>query len=414
VAGSRVVGNSAAILRTQQSSARYYQRPDADHVEVDPTATSLNGYYVMAYVGKEAGTFTMRNGFAYVSPGLEANDLGFQSDADRILFDTHYQYSERNPGSLFRSWNASISPDAKWNTSGDRVFANVNAQLNLELLNYWRGSVRLQVDPRTSDDRLTRGGPMAESPGAFDARFNLNSDGRKPLVGRASYSLRNDDADGWSRSASLGFDARLRETFRLSFGPSWSQSRSTAQYVQRVGDALATSTYGVRYVFSDLERTTLSFDTRLDVTFTPTLSLQLYVEPFISVGDYGALKEFSAPGTFDFLEYGTEVGTVTQAADGTYTVDPDGGGAAPDFTVADRDFSYRSLLGNAVLRWEWRPGSTLFLVWQQRRINSVTGHGVTGEDSWVGRFDLSRDAGDMFGTPADDVFMIKVNYWLNP
>jgi hypothetical protein len=414
VAGSRVSGDANALLRTQQSSARYYQRPDADHVRLDPAASSLGGYEVMAYVGKQAGSFTMRNGFAYISPGFEANDLGFHSDADRILMDTHYQYDQRTPGRYFRSWNVNVGPDAKWNTAGDRIFSNINTQLTLELLNYWRGSVRLQWDPWTDDDRLTRGGPMARSPGAFDMRVNLNSDGRKPLVGRASYSRRRDDAGSWSRSGSLSVDWRLRETFRLSLGPSYSRSHSTAQYVRRAIDPYATDTYGTRYVFADLDRTTVSFDTRLDVTFTPTLSLQLYLEPFISVGDYGAPKELRAPDTFDFLEYGVDVGNVAQAADGAYTVDPDGAGPASTFTVDDRDFSYRSLLGNAVLRWEWRPGSTLFLVWQQRRIDSVTGHGLAGEEPWVGGFDLRRDAGDMFGAPADDILMVKVNYWLNP
>jgi hypothetical protein len=414
IAGSRVTGSQSAISRTQQSSARYYQRPDADHVELDPTATSLEGYYVMAYVGKQAGTFTMRNGFAYVSPGFESNDMGFHSDADRILFDTHYQYSQPNPGRFFRSWSASASPDGKWNTAGDRIFANVNAQLNLEMLNYWRGSVRVQVDPWTDDDRLTRGGPMARTPSAFDIRLNVNSDGRKKVVGRGSYRHGTDSEGGWTNQLSLSLDARLRETFRLSFGPSYSRTRSTAQYVRRTTDALATETYGTRYVFADLERTTLSLDTRLDVTFSPTLSLQLYLEPFISVGDYGALKEFRAPNTFDFLEYGTDIGTVTQAPDGTVDIDPDGTGPAASFSVGNRDFSYRSLLGNAVLRWEWRPGSTLFLVWQQRRINAVTGHGATGENAWVGGFDFWRDGGDLFNTPADNVLMVKVNYWLNP
>ncbi len=414
LAGSRVGGSTDAILRTQRSSARYYQRPDADHVSLDPAATSLNGFYAMGYVGKQAGTFTMRNGFAFISPGFESNDLGFHSDADRILFDTHYQYNQPNPGRLFRSWSLNGSPDAKWNTAGDMIFANFNTQVSLELLNYWRGSLRLQFDPWTDDDRLTRGGPMAREPGAFDARLNLNSDGRRPLVGRASYRWGSDAAGGWTRQLSVSFDARLRETFRLSFGPSYSRNRTTAQYVTRVTDALATQTFGTRYVFADLERSTLSFDTRLDVTFTPTLSLQLYLEPFISVGDYDAFKEFEAPRTFDFLEYGTDVGTVTDFPDGSVEIDPDGGGPATSFTVGSRDFSYRSLLGNAVLRWEWRPGSTIFLVWQQRRINSVTGQGAAGEDPWVGSFDFGRDLGDMFGTPSDNVFMVKVNYWFNP
>jgi len=414
VSGSRVSGDSAAILRTQRSSARYYQRPDADHVEVDPSATSLGGLYLMAYAGKQAGSFTMRNAVALVSPGFESNDLGFQSDADRILFDTHYQYNQPNPGRFFRSWSFNMSPDAKWNTSGDRIFTNVNSQVSLELLNYWRASLRVQVDPWTDDDRLTRGGPMARSPSSFDGRLNLNSDGRKALTGRASYNWRSDDAGGWSRRASLGVSARLRETLQLSISPSYSRARSTAQYVRQLDDALATNTFGTRYVFADLSRTTLSLETQVNVTVSPTLSLQLYLEPFVSVGNFGALKEFAAPGTFDFLEYGADIGTVVEDIDGAVTVDPDGGGPAPDFTVGDRDFSFRSLLGNAVLRWEWRPGSTIFLVWQQSRVNSVTGRGAGAESPWVGRFDLGRDAGDVFGSPADDVFMIKMNYWLNP
>ena len=173
--------------------------------------------------------------------------------------------------------------------------------------------------------------------------------------------------------------------------------------------------YGRRYVFAGLNRTTLSFDTRVNVTFTPDLSLQLYLEqPFISIGDYGQLREFAEPDSYDFFDYGGEAGTLERNDDGSYQVDPDGAGPAADFRFSNRDFNYRSLIGNAVLRWEWRPGSTLYLVWQQRRIDSVTGADDTGNYGWVGDFDLSRDTQDMFSTKPDNVFAIKVNYWLNP
>ena len=150
------------------------------------------------------------------------------------------------------------------------------------------------------------------------------------------------------------------------------------------------------------------------MTFTPDLSLQLYLEPFIATGDYGALKEFLAPGTFEFLEYGVDRGTVSPVGAGAVEVDPDGSGPATAFAVSDRDFSYRSLLGNAVLRWEWRSGSTLFFVWQQRRISSIVGPGPGSGRPWVGHFDLARDAGDMFEVAPDNIFMVKLNYWLNP
>ena len=414
LAGSYVRGDVEQILRTQRASARYYQRPDAGHLDVDPFATSLNGFYAMGYIGKQAGTFTMRNGIAFVSPGFEVNDIGFQSHADRILFDTHYQFNEIDPGRILRSWNVSISPDAVWNFAGERVFANVNSSLSFEFLNYWRTSMRVQVDPWTDDDRLTRGGPMARSPGSFAGNVNLNSDGRKAVVPRLTYSWRSNDAGDWNRSVQLNVNARVRETFQFSFGPSYTRSYSTAQYMQRIEDPLAVATFGSRYVFGELDRTRFSMVTRMNATFSPRLSLQLYVEPFVSVGDYGGLKEFRSPGTFDFQNYGTGAGTVIQDQDGRYDIDPDGAGPAANFRVPDRDFSYRSLLGNAVLRWEWRPGATLFLVWQQRRINSITGHGQDGVDRWVGTFDLGRDLDDMFNIAADNVLMIKINYWINP
>ena len=181
-----------------------------------------------------------------------------------------------------------------------------------------------------------------------------------------------------------------------------------------MADPLADETFGRRYVFGGLDQTTVSLETRLNVTFTPLLSLQLYVEPFISTGNYRELKELERPGTFKFLEYGADIGTVSQDPGGSSAVDPDGTGPAAPFAVADRDFSYRSLIGNAVLRWEWQPGSTLFLVWQQSRISSLRGDGANGTDPWIGGFELGRDAGDMFATPADNIFVIKVNYWLNP
>jgi hypothetical protein len=339
IAGSRVGGNEAALLRTQQTSARYYQRPDADHVDLDSTATSLGGFYAMAYVGKQAGTFTMRNGFAYVSPGYEVNDLGFQSEADRILVDTHYQYSQPTPGRFLRSWNTAISPDGKFNTAGDLIFANVNAMLNMEWLSYWRTNIRVQVDPWYDDDRLTRGGPMARTPGSWQARVNVNSDSRRATRLNASYNYYTDRADGWSRSYDFGVSARFRETINLNIGPSYSRSRSMAQFVRRVGDPTATSMFGARYVFAELDRSTVSLDTRLDLTLTPVLSLQLYLEPFLSVGQYRNLKELRAPNTYEFLVYGVDAGTFSQNASGDFDIDPDGGGPAASFQVLDRNRS---------------------------------------------------------------------------
>ena len=411
LSGSRVHGTPEAILRTQRASTRYYHRPDARHLALDSAATSLSGFYAMGYFGKQAGTFTMRNGFAYISPGYEANDIGFHTNADRILFDTHYQYNQLEPGRWLRSWRFFGGPDAVWNTAGDMTFMNVNVQTSVEFLNYWTTTVRLQYNPWTEDDRLTRGGPMARSPSQLSGRLNLNSDSRRPVVARANYSWGSDARGGWNRQVQLTLSGRFDEILQVNLGPRYSWSHSTAQYVTAVA---ATELFPTRYVFAGIDRSTLSLETRVNVTFTPDLSLQLYLEPFIATGDYGALKEFLAPGTFEFLEYGVDRGTVSPAGAGAFEVDPDGSGPAAAFAVSDRDFSYRSLLGNAVLRWEWRPGSTLFFVWQQRRISSLVGPGPGNGRPWVGHFDLARDATDIFEVAPDNIFMLKLNYWLNP
>lgn len=412
--GSLVQGNAEVITRTQRSSTRYYQRPDADHLDLDPAATSLSGYYAFMEWSRLAGTFTPRAVLALASPGYEVNDLGFQSASDRIIFDTHFQYNEVVPGNLFRSWNVGGGPDAMWNYDGRRIFTNVNVNINFQFLNYWSTSTRLAYEPRVDDDRLTRGGPMASSPAGHDGRISINSDSRRSATAGLSFDWSMDDGGSWSRGVGLNLNLRPRETLQIRVSPNVGRSYNEAQYVTSVADELATDTFGRRYVFAGLDRTSFSVDTRVNVTFSPTLSLQLYAEPFISIGDYGTLREFAEPGTYDFLDYGEDVGTVTREVDGGYRVDPDGEGAADSFLVGDRDFSYRSLIGNAVLRWEWRPGSTLYLVWQQRRIDSVTGRDASGNDEWVGEFDLSRDTEDMFGTKPDNVFVIKVNYWLNP
>jgi len=412
--GSLVQGSPEAIARTQRSSSRYYQRPDAAHLSLDAGATSLSGYYGFLEWQGQSGSFTPRVVLAALSPGYEVNDLGFQSEADRFIFDTHFQYDQPVPGDLLRSWNVGGGPDAKWNYDGQRVFTNINMNVNLQFLNYWSTSTRLAVEPRYLDDRLTRGGPMAESPPRYISSFNLRSDSRRSTTFGASVGYEYDEGGSWNRSYGLNVNAQPRESLQIRFGPNLRQSYNEAQYVRAVEDDLAIDTYRRRYVFAGLDRTTLSFDTRVNVTFTPDLSLQLYAEPFISIGDYGQLREFAEPETYEFLDYGVDAGTVDRVDEDTYQVDPDGGGPAAPFTVPDRDFNYRSLLGNAVLRWEWRPGSTLYLVWQQRRIDSVTGADATGDHDWVGTFDFSRDTRDMFGTAPDNIFVIKVNYWLNP
>jgi hypothetical protein len=172
-----------------------------------------------------------------------------------------------------------------------------------------------------------------------------------------------------------------------------------------VADSTATSFFGRRYVFAGITQRTLSMNTRLNITFSPNLTLELFAQPFIASGDYTDFKEFAAPRQLTKLVYGQDIGSLaTEDVDGTrqYTIDPDGSGPAEPFQFSEPDFTLRSLRGNAVLRWEYSPGSTLFLVWTRSSSSTLD----------FGTLDLNRDTGALFEGPADNIFLIKINYWL--
>ncbi|MEX2584541.1 MAG: DUF5916 domain-containing protein [Gemmatimonadota bacterium] len=410
---SYVTGSAEAIERTQRSSVRYFHRPDVDYLEVDPTATSLAGYYAMVDLNKQAGAYTAKMTVAGASPGYEVNDLGFQTAADRIIFDTTFGYTQTVPGTLLRRWDIRGGPDAIWNYGGNRVFNEINAFGNFTLLNYWGGGWRLAFNPEVLNDRLTRGGPLSRDPRGYAGNVNVNSDNRKQFVGRSSYQWAFDEGDSWRHAVSLNLTYLPRDNWQISVGPELTRNRASAQYVTSVADPLA-ATYGRRYIFAPIEQTTLGLETRVNVTFTPTLSFEMYAQPFLSSGDYGTLKELREEGTFDFVEYGSDAGEVRETSDGFYDVDPDGSGDALEFRVPDLDFNYRSLLGNAVLRWEWRPGSTLFVVWQQSRDQRFTNRDRDLLTGPAGRFDFGDDVGELFGIRPANILLIKLNYWLNP
>jgi hypothetical protein len=181
--------------------------------------------------------------------------------------------------------------------------------------------------------------------------------------------------------------------------PSYSWRHSVGQYISQVADPLKTETYGVRYILSNVIQETASMEIRMDWIFTPRLSLQAYLQPFLGIGDFFNYKELRAALTFDFDVFGEGQSTISRAT-GRYTVDPDGPGPSPAFSFQDPDFNLKSLRGTIVLRWEYRPGSTLYLVWTQNR----------ADYAHPGDFDFSRDLSLMLRAPGENVFLLKINY----
>ncbi|MSR22100.1 MAG: hypothetical protein EXR92_00925 [Gemmatimonadetes bacterium] len=410
---SYLTGEAQAIDRAQRSSARYLQRPDdPERLDYNSTATSLAGLYGRIGLSKQAGEWQGRLGVTSITPRYEVNDLGFQAAADRFFVDSDFGYEQTLPGRYLREWGAHVSPRGTWNLGGDPQALGVAVSSSGQLLSYHTFSLRAERQFAAWDDRITRGGPIARAPAGYALSADAATNARATMQLRGNGSWSKDDAGGWAQGVGLGFTARFRETYEFVIGPNFSRSHSAAQYVTSVVDPLAEDTFGRRYVFAPLDQTTASLQLRLNTTFRPDLSFELYVEPLVSSGDYGELMELIGARTFEFRRY-AEVGRVEAAGDGSYVVDPDGSGPAGEFSANDLSFNRRSLLGNAVLRWEWRPGTTLFLVWQQTRSGKLTPDVGDTAQQRIGSFNLGRDAGALFGLRPNNIFVIKLNYWLN-
>ncbi|MGD8276896.1 MAG: DUF5916 domain-containing protein [Gemmatimonadota bacterium] len=399
--GSRVRGSADAILRTQRSSARYWQRPDARRVALDSTRTSLDGWRGSLAAGRKAGDH-WRGAIAVQakSPGFEANDLGFESRVDNWGVNAAFQYRDIVPGRLTRSFQVDLVPDLQWNFDGDLLGASVFLGSVQQWSNYWRSSTALTLYPERDSDTMTRGGPVGRAPAGGSIGQWIASDQRKPWSAQLSLNYAWNARGGWGFSRTFNVTVRPSSALELTLGPEYNRTHAVAQYVAAVRDPSATRTLGSRYVFSDLDRTTISMTTRLSWTFTPRLSFQLYAQPFLAAGDYSRFKELHEPRKWDWDVYGEDAGIIDPVGGG-YRIDPDAVGPASAFTLAEPDFNVRSLRGNAVLRWEYRPGSTMYFVWQQRRSGFVS----------VGDSRFSHDADALIHLRPENVFAIKLSYW---
>jgi hypothetical protein len=413
--GSRIAGDTFAIQRAQLSSARYFQRPDAAVNRYDPTATSLSGWSGQVNLGKEAGNYQFAVNASATSPGFEVNDAGFQTNADQVSYFGFVNRRWTKPGRVFRF--AFVGNNLTYSTNFDGVRTGLfyNANVAGTFLNYWNADAHFNRGWRVLSTNLTRGGPLAYSPANWAVSGGIGSDSRKRVASYAGFHYSANEIDGWGVGVFSSIDLRPTTATTISIQPGYNASNSMLQYVQSQSDATATGTFGRRYVFSEVLQHSLDLTTRVNLTFRPDLSLQFYAQPFIATGDYHGFKELVRARSLDYIVYGTTAASTLQCFDGAqrsmscdgavsyYVADPDGAGPRPSVRISSNDFNSRSLNGNAVLRWEYRPGSTMFFVW-----TTSCSAGVSDP-----RFSAGNDMRRLCQGPSDNVFAIKANYWMS-
>ena len=403
--GARIAGSPQAITATQRSPVRYFQRPDASYLSVDTTATQLSGWASALTLARTNGRHWTGNlHVGATSPGYEINDLGFQNSADRMAFTGGVSYDENAPGTVLRRWGVGIRPELRTNFGGNVVQRAVRGEAGVQLLDYINAGVNVSRDFGALDDRLTRGGPLAWSVPRFNVGAFVGSDIRMPYTWNLAVGEYRDASGGYGHSRQFRFGFKPSDWWTGEIAPTFNSGHGSAQYVTCVTDSLAFETYGRRYIFAPIDQTTLSLQSRLNMTVSPMLTFSFVAEPFIASGKYGSLQELRAPGTYEFRVYGTDIGTVRHNEGARqFEVDPDGNGPAPAFVVPDYSFNTRSMNATANLKWEWHPGSSLFLVWQHRRSNAAS----------FGDFDVRRDVRGIFGSDADNTLLFKFSYWMN-
>lgn len=402
-------GEPAAVERTQRANAHFFQRLDQPTIRLDPTRRSLGGAAMRSEIGKIAGRHWLWNyNLMIESPEFDLLEFGLLNYAGDFMGGPRLTYRETRPGRYLRAYSFQANMSHTWYFDKDLGFRyTVGSNNSLTFRNFWVATFNVQHFPHGLDPQTTRGGPAMGAPRGWNVNTSLRNSSGASTAWNGSVNLRMNEFGEQSWLTSGTFSARPSPSVQLSVSPEYDNEEGTNAFFQgAIGRQYLTTlaggrpeTYGRRYVFGLVDRTTLSTQFRVNYTFKPDLNLDIYAEPFATSGQYRGIGELAVSRGRDLRLYGTDGTTIERLPDAGYRV-TDG---ASSFTLSNRDFNVRSFRSNVVLRWEWRPGSTLYTVWQQNR-SSTEPHG-----EHVG-FD------DMFGSltaPGDNIFAIKTTFWLS-
>jgi hypothetical protein len=379
-AASSVQGSAQAIARTQRSSVHYYQRPD-DDIEYDSTRTSLGGYTGQLGLNKRGGgPWRFWMGGWYRSPGLEINDLGFMTNANNMGVSLWHALMLNKPAAFYRRLQFNVNAWHSWYTDGLSSGPGGNINWNSQLRNMWHVGSGVGVERYSDCGSCTRGGPYMRESNSMFSWLWAEGDSRKNIYPGFNINYSSSD-EGRSSNVGLGtsLNFRLASRFRASLGINYNRNIDDNQWYGNFGAPLSDTTH---YTFARLDQKTVSMRARLNYTITPGLSLQYYGQPFVSAGNYTDWRELDVARA--------------EAYDNRYKPFTQRGTA--------QGFNFKQFRSNAVVRWEYRPGSTLFFVWQQGR---------TEDMSDPGSFEFRRDYRTLFGAHPQNTFLIKGSYWFS-
>ncbi|RLD70820.1 MAG: hypothetical protein DRI87_07780 [Bacteroidetes bacterium] len=395
---SEVYGSKEAITELQEAPQRYYQRPDATHISVDTTKTSLFGNGGTVEGGKASGHWTYGGRFTWRTPGLDLNDMGFLSLSDYFNEAVWGRYRLWEPFSIFRRMNINASQWSGWDFAGKHLYMGVNLNFNTQFKNYWTFGLGINREFFDIDRHQLRGGPALRAPGSTGNWLNIGSDSRKKLsFGIFMHNRWGDDKYTRSFGAGLEILYRPLDFLQISIEPGYNNQKQQIIYV-------GTFDYNDedQYVLSAIKQEIISADIRINLSITPDLSIQFWGQPFLFSGDYSDYKKVTDPladNWRDQYHEFTNSEITYDDGDNMYLIDDNGDGHT-DYSFDNPDFSFYEFRSNLVIRWEYIPGSTAYLVWSQGR---------TG-DHPDGQFSFSENVNRLLDVHPENVFLLKISY----
>lgn len=397
--GSKVVGSEKAISEMQLASQRYFQRPDADYVTFDSTRTELNGYGGNFLIGKDAS-----NGFRFMfnvtgrSPGIDLNDVGYMRRGDAIMQFAWVSYKITKPFSIFKVLDYDLSEWAGWDFGGTNLFKGISTAISAQFKNNWSISLNYSYDTKGLSNDFLRGGPAMKYPAGNNFFFYIHSNQTKKVFVSAHSSYNNSQFNNAERY-SFGGELTIHPTHNLevSLSPSYSDSYNALQYVETYSTASDSM-----FLYSAINQKTFSFNLKINLSLSPELTVQYYGAPFVSSGLYSNYKEITdskAEDYYDRYNQFAQEQILYNNSTGIYSLQRPLGGE-PEINFENPDFSFKQFRSNLVIRWEYLPGSLLYLVWSQDRTSSLSD----------GNISLSENMSEMFKVNSNDVFLLKLSY----
>jgi hypothetical protein len=396
---SIVNGSNEAITALQESPQHYFQRPDSQHLNVDTTLTSLVGSGGTIEGGKiGGGHWTYSSRFMWRSPGLELNDMGYLRYADALSITARGEYRIWEPIGIFRSFNISSSTWWGWDYSGLQLYSGINLRLQMQFMNYFRIRTGIHREGYDIDRHELRGGPSLKVPGSWGTFISVSSDDRKNFILELFSRVRFGD-DDYQQSRSFGMELAYHpfDFLEISFEPSYTFSESYVIYIDEFEQQ--DLNHSLVYLVSSIDKEFVNFDFRINLGITPNLSIQYWGQPFLFSGDYYDFKKVintsSSNWQDQYYAFNQSDIDFNDPYD-TYTIH-DGSNT---YTFENPDFSFFEFRSNLVMRWEYLPGSTAYLVWSQGR---------TGDDP-NGDFSLSDNISKLVQIKPHNVILLKLSY----